>query len=65
MSKVNDMITKCQETEASIVLDDIVHDMKNAEASDINNQGVKVQIGYIVDVLGVEEGIKRIEDALN
>jgi hypothetical protein len=65
MSKVQDLITKCQETEASITLDDIVHDMKSAEASDINNGGAKAQVEYIIESLGEEAGIKKIEEALN
>jgi hypothetical protein len=65
MSKIQNLITRAQQTEGSIQLDDVVHDLKSSEASDINNQGAKAQIEYIVEALGEEEGIKRIEAALD
>jgi len=62
---IKDLITRCQETEASIALDDIVHDLKSQEASDINNGGAKAQIDYIIQVYGEEAGIKKIKEAIS
>ena len=64
-TQIKDLITRCQETEASIALDDIVHDLKSQEASAINNGGVKAQIDYIIQVYGEEAGIKKIEDTIS
>ena len=58
---IKDLITRCHDTD----LDDIVHDLKSQEASDINNGGAKAQIDYIIQVYGEETGIKIIEDAIS
>lgn len=65
MSKIQDLITRAQQTEGCLQLDEIVADLKSSETSDINNGGAKAQIEYIVEALGEEAGIKKIEEALN
>jgi hypothetical protein len=62
--KVQVLIKKAQEIEGSIALDDIVHDLKAAEASSINNDGARAQIEYILEQYGPEKGLAKIEEAL-
>ena len=45
-------------------LDDIVHDLKSREASDINNSGIDAQILYMVASIGINHVIEEIEDVL-
>ena len=45
-------------------LDDIVHDLKSREASDINNSGIDAQVLYMVASIGVNHVIEEIEDVL-
>jgi len=45
-------------------LDEIIHDLKSKEASDINNQGTEAQILFIVASLGATKAIQEIEDEL-
>ena len=45
-------------------LDDIVHDLKSREASDINNSGTDAQILYLVASIGIHHVIEEIEDVL-
>lgn len=47
------------------VLDDIILDIKTSEASELNNQGVKEQVRFILESLGEEEGLKSIRQAIN
>ena len=60
-----ELIKRAQEIEGSISLDDIVHDLKSAEASDLNNQGAAAQIDYIIEQYGVEKGLAVIEEVLS
>ena len=64
MSKIQELIKMSQEAEASIALDDVVHDLKSKEASEINNGGAKEQVRYIIEQLGEEHGIKRVMDEI-
>jgi len=45
-------------------LDDLIHDLKSKEASDINNAGTESQILFIVASLGAPKAIQEIEDEL-
>jgi len=45
-------------------LDDLVHDAKSEEASDINNQGIESQVQYLVDSWGWKEAVKAIRETL-
>lgn len=46
-------------------LDDIVHDLKDAEASNLNNEGAEAQINYIIEQYGEEKALTIIEEALS
>ena len=41
-------------------LDDLIHDCASATASEINNQGLGVQIEYLVDQLGEPEAVAQL-----
>jgi len=60
-----ELIKRAQEIEGSISLDDIVHDLKSAEASSINNEGTSAQIDYIIEQYGEEKGLAIIEKVLS
>ena len=45
-------------------LDELVHDLKTQEASNINNSGVQDQVTYIIESNGLENAIIQIERAL-
>jgi hypothetical protein len=45
-------------------LDDIVHSLKSAEASAINNLGLVEQIAYVVESLGPEEAKKAFDEII-
>lgn len=49
-------------TEAA--LDDMVHDAADGIASDVNNEGIKKQIQFILEQYG-REGIQLIRDAFD
>lgn len=65
MSTVQDLISRAQQTEGCLALDEIIHDLKSSEASSINNEGSSAQIRYIIEQCGEEEGIKKIKEALD
>ena len=65
MSTVQDLISRAQQIEGCLTLDEIVQDLKASEASSINNEGSKAQIHYIIEQCGEEEGIKKIKEALD
>jgi hypothetical protein len=44
-------------------LDDLVHDVKSREASEINNEGTERQIDYLISVLGVDGLNKALQEA--
>jgi hypothetical protein len=67
---VQDLIEKANqlklyEPKGYFSLDNIVHDLKSSEASAINNEGAKAQIDYIIERLGPEQGVAKIEEALS
>jgi hypothetical protein len=41
-------------------LDDLVHDLKSREASQINNEGLESQLAYILDRLGPDEAAEEV-----
>jgi hypothetical protein len=45
-------------------LDDVVHDLKAQEASNINNSGTDAQILYMISSIGVNQTITDLEDIL-
>ena len=49
----------------SHALDDLVHDAKSQEASDINNNGHQDQLEYLVDTWGWKETNKAVREALD
>jgi hypothetical protein len=42
-------------------LDDLVHELKSAEASSINNGGINEQIEYIIEQLGPTDAMTKID----
>jgi hypothetical protein len=64
MNAVEELIKEAQSIEASIILDDIVHDLKSQEASAINNGGVASQVDYIIEQYGKEKGLEIIRKAI-
>jgi hypothetical protein len=44
-------------------LDEVVHDLKSSEASNINNSGVQAQIDYILQSCGLERTVEILEEA--
>ena len=47
------------------ILDDEVHDIMSANATDINNEGYKAQIDFILKIYGEEVGLERIKEIIN
>ncbi len=49
-----------ESNEAIHDIDDLVHDLKSGEASNINNGGLSSQLSYILEALGPEEAANAI-----
>jgi len=47
------------------VLDDEIHDIMSANATNINNEGYKAQIDFILKEYGEEVGLERIKEIIN
>ena len=45
-------------------LDEIIHDLKDREASSINNKGIDDQIAYIIESVGESEAVTLISNIL-
>ena len=45
-------------------LDELVHEMKAAEAADINNSGVEVQVGYLMECISLSQLEQTINELL-
>lgn len=54
------LIQSLEESGECGVLDDLVIDLKCAEASAINNEGVTGQVEYVIEQLGIEEALKQL-----
>ena len=50
--------------EVNIALDDLVHDLKGKEASNINNSGVRCQLTYLQLNLTEEEILKAVNELI-
>jgi hypothetical protein len=44
------------------VLDEEIHQLKSQEASGINNEGLKAQLEYMLESLGLVDAKKHLED---
>jgi len=49
--------------EGNLELDEVVHDLMNAKASSINNEGLESQVKFILTEMG-PEGERAIKDAI-
>ena len=58
--ELTELIQSLEESGESGVLDDLVIDLKCAEASAINNEGVSGQVEYVIEQLGIEEALKQL-----
>jgi hypothetical protein len=58
--ELTELIQSLEESRESGVLDDLVIDLKCAEASAINNEGVSGQVEYVIEQLGIEEALKQL-----
>lgn len=60
--KVKELMVKAEENpHAQEIMDDIVHDLKSKEASELNNMGIEAQLTYAVmmgDTDYVEKALK-------
>lgn len=46
------------------LFDDLVHELKSEEASNINNSGLDKQLDYIVDSFGVDQALVWLKQNL-
>jgi 16S rRNA C1402 N4-methylase RsmH len=60
--EIEDLLFKNNDEE---VLDDEVHDIMSANATNINNEGYKAQIDFILKEYGEEVGLERIKEIIN
>ena len=63
MSKLADLKKRAL-TIGGECLDELVHELKSSEASSINNGGASEQIDYIVEAMGQEAAITKLEELL-
>jgi len=45
-------------------LDDLVHELKSAEATSINNGGINEQATYIIEQLGPTKAMEEIDELI-
>jgi hypothetical protein len=55
-----ELIQSLEDSGKSGILDDLVIDLKCAEASAINNEGVSGQVEYVIEQLGIQEALKQL-----
>ena len=60
IDELSELIQSLEDSGESGVLDDLVIDLKCAEASAINNEGISGQVEYVVEQLGIEEALKQL-----
>ena len=58
--KLRDLIAKIND-EGQDALDELVHDLKAGEASDINNSGIEGQVAYLLKALGEKDTERELE----
>ena len=58
------LLERVEEAGEDALLDELVHDLKGAEASAINNDGAQAQVEYLVSQLGAGEAARQIREAL-
>jgi hypothetical protein len=58
------LLERLEEASDDMPLDELVHDLKGAEASAINNDGAQAQVEYLVSQLGAGEAARQIREAL-
>jgi hypothetical protein len=58
------LLERLEEAGDDMPLDELVHDLKGAEASAINNDGAQAQVEYLVSQLGAGEAARQIREAL-
>jgi hypothetical protein len=59
--EIEDLLFKSEED----ILDDEVHDIMSAKATDINNEGYKAQIDFILKEYGKKVGLERIKEIID
>ena len=79
INSIKELIQKCEATstgtgpsevifakhpEVNIAMDDLVHDLKGKEASNINNSGVRCQLTYLKLNLTEEEILKAVNELI-
>jgi hypothetical protein len=60
--KASLLVTLNDSSADPIQLDELVHDLKSSEASDINNAGLEAQVEYIYEAMG-DDAKNRILEA--
>jgi hypothetical protein len=58
------LLERLDEAGDDALLDELVHDLKGAEASAINNGGAQAQVEYLVSQLGAGEAARQIGEIL-
>jgi hypothetical protein len=57
------LLKRVEEAGDDTLLDELVHDLKGAEASAVNNGGARAQVEYLVSQLGAGEVARQIQEA--
>src|SRR5262249_14928403 len=58
------LVSRIEEAGDEALLDELIHDLKGAEASDINNDGPRAQVEYLVSRSGAGEAARLIRELL-
>jgi len=76
INTLKELIEKCEATstgsevifakhpEVNIAMDDLVHDLKGKEASNISNSGIRCQLTYLKLNLTEEEILKAVNESI-
>lgn len=64
MGKGPSSVVFAKHPEVNIALDDLVHDIKGREASNINNSGVRAQLVYLKLNLTEAEILKAVNESI-
>lgn len=58
--RLQDLSDHLEALDDESVLDDLIHDLVSQDGSDLNNQGLKGQLGYLIGLLGWEQAAREV-----